>query len=188
MTERYAMIMPRNARVWLAILGLGLFTGVSHAQAPPPSNLIYEIFVRSFADSDNDAKHIGDLKGIVGKLDSYLNDGDPRTNHDLEVGILWLMPVFPSPSYHGYDVTDYRNINGDYGTLDDFKTLDRGGPSSEECASSWTSRSTIPPTSIPGSRKRSPTRARRAATSTSSGQARSGEGAWHPSPAPLARS
>jgi len=36
---------------------------------------------------------------------------------------LWLMPIFPSPSYHGYDVTDYYNVNPQYGTMDDFKTL-----------------------------------------------------------------
>jgi alpha-amylase len=98
----------------------------SHAQpaaTPPPNNLVYEIFVRSFADGDHDPKGIGDLKGIVSKLDGYLNDGKPDTDTDLEVGILWLMPIFPSPSYHGYDVTDFRGINPDYGTLADFKTL-----------------------------------------------------------------
>lgn len=117
--------MKTRLRILLSawFLALGLLSGVSHAQAPPKNNLIYEIFVRSFADGDNDAKHIGDLKGVVGKLDSYLNDGDATTDHDLEAGILWLMPVFPSPSYHGYDVTDYRAINPDHGTLDDFKTL-----------------------------------------------------------------
>ena len=77
----------------------------------------------SFADGDNDSKGIGDLKGIVNQLDRYLNDGDPKTDADLEVGVLWLMPIFPSPSYHGYDVTDFREINPDYGTMGDFKTL-----------------------------------------------------------------
>ena len=97
----------------------------SHAQpvAPAPNNLVYEIFVRSFADGDHDQKGVGDLKGIVSRLDSYLNDGKPETDTDLEVGILWLMPIFPSPSSHGYDVTDYRGINPDYGTMADFATL-----------------------------------------------------------------
>jgi glycosidase len=90
---------------------------------PPASGFVYEIFVRSFADGDNDAKGIGDLRGIVKQLDPYLNDGKADTDHDLEVGVLWLMPIFPSPSYHGYDVTDYRAINPEYGTLADFKAL-----------------------------------------------------------------
>lgn len=82
--------------------------------------VFYEIFVRSFYDSDGDG--IGDLQGIIQKLD-YLNDGDPNTTSDLGVTALWLMPIFPSPSYHGYDVTDYRDIHPDYGTLNDFRAL-----------------------------------------------------------------
>ena len=65
--------------------------------------VLYEIFIRSFYDSDGDG--IGDLPGILEKLD-YLNDGDPDTSTDLGVTALWLMPVFPSNSYHGYDVID----------------------------------------------------------------------------------
>ena len=80
----------------------------------------YEIFVRSFADSDGDG--IGDLKGLTAHLDD-LNDGDPATSTDLGVDAIWLTPIFPSPSYHGYDVTDYRGINPQYGTLDDFDAL-----------------------------------------------------------------
>jgi len=82
--------------------------------------VFYEVFVRSFYDSDGDGN--GDLAGIQEKLD-YLNDGDPATQTDLGVTALWLMPVFVSPSYHGYDVIDYRNIDPDYGTLEDFKRL-----------------------------------------------------------------
>jgi alpha-amylase len=83
-------------------------------------DVFYEIFVRSFYDSDGNG--IGDFKGIIQKLD-YLNDGNPNTDTDLGVTGIWLMPIFPSPSYHGYDVTNYRNVNSDYGTLDDFKLL-----------------------------------------------------------------
>ncbi len=82
--------------------------------------VFYEIFVRSFKDSDGDG--IGDFQGIIQQLD-YLNDGNPETKTDLGIGALWLMPINPSPSYHGYDVTDYKAVNPDYGTLDDFKQL-----------------------------------------------------------------
>ena len=80
----------------------------------------YEIFVRSFSDSDGDG--IGDLRGLTSKLD-YLNDGDDAAGEDLGVNCVWLMPVSESPSYHGYDVTDYRKIEPDYGTNEDFKVF-----------------------------------------------------------------
>ena len=76
--------------------------------------------MRSFSDSDGDG--IGDLQGLISKLD-YLNDGDPDTTDDLGVTALWLMPVDTSPSYHGYDVTDYKTVEPDYGTNEDFKAL-----------------------------------------------------------------
>ena len=82
--------------------------------------VFYEVFVRSFYDSDGDG--IGDLQGVIEKLD-YLNDGDPNTTDDLGVTGIWLMPIFPSPSYHGYDVTNYRDINPDYGSMADFRVL-----------------------------------------------------------------
>ena len=82
--------------------------------------VFYEIFVRSFSDSDGDG--IGDFQGLTAKLD-YLNDGDPATDTDLGVTGLWLMPINDSPSYHGYDSVDYRSINPDYGTLADFQTF-----------------------------------------------------------------
>ncbi len=95
------------------------------APVPAPTNwwqdaVFYEIFVRSFYDSDGDG--IGDFNGITAKLD-YLNDGDPATDTDLGITGLWLMPIFPSPSYHGYDVTDYYAVNPQYGTMDDFRNL-----------------------------------------------------------------
>ena len=74
--------------------------------------VFYEIFVRSFSDSNGDG--IGDFNGITAKL-NYLK----------ELGItgIWLMPINPSPSYHGYDITDYEAVNPQYGTMDDFKNL-----------------------------------------------------------------
>ena len=79
---------------------------------PPEQGVWYEIFVRSFQDSDGDG--VGDLAGVTSRLD-YL----------AELGItgIWLMPIHPSPSYHGYDVEDYYAINPEYGTLEDFQRL-----------------------------------------------------------------
>jgi alpha-amylase len=96
------------------------FVTVSVAQSTYWWNdaVFYEVFVRSFKDSDGDGQ--GDLKGLMSKLD-YLNDGDPATHNDLGVTALWLMPIQQSPSYHGYDVTDYRTVEADYGTNQDFK-------------------------------------------------------------------
>ena len=82
--------------------------------------VFYEIFVRSFYDSDGDG--IGDFNGIIEKMD-YLNDGDPDSNQDLGISGIWLMPINPSPSYHGYDVIDYYDVNPEYGTMEDFKNL-----------------------------------------------------------------
>ena len=82
--------------------------------------VLYEVFVRSFNDSNGDG--IGDLNGLIEKLD-YLNDGDPATTDDLGITGIWLMPVMQSPSYHGYDVTDYYSVNSDYGSNEDFKRL-----------------------------------------------------------------
>lgn len=72
----------------------------------------YEIFVRSFADSNGDG--IGDLNGVTNNLD-YLKE--------LGVSAIWLMPINPSPTYHKYDVTDYYGIDPEYGTMDDFRRL-----------------------------------------------------------------
>ena len=80
----------------------------------------YEVFVYSFYDSNGDG--IGDLKGLTERLD-YINDGDPSTDTDLGCTGIWLMPIMPSPSYHKYDVTDYMDIDPQYGTMEDFKAF-----------------------------------------------------------------
>lgn len=72
----------------------------------------YEVFVYSFYDSDGDG--IGDLKGVEEKLDYIENLGFDG---------IWLMPIFPSPTYHKYDATDYYSIDPDYGTMEDFDSL-----------------------------------------------------------------
>jgi alpha-amylase len=95
----------------------------SFAQAAPRWSrgaTCYEVFVRSFRDSDGNG--IGDLRGLIRSLD-YLNDGNDRTTSDLGVRCLWLMPVSESPSYHGYDVADYYRVDREYGTNEEFKRL-----------------------------------------------------------------
>jgi alpha-glucosidase len=77
--------------------------------------VFYELYPRSFADSNNDG--IGDLKGIDSHLD-YLED--------LGVDAIWITPCFPSPQVDfGYDVSDYENIDPMYGTMNDFEHLAR---------------------------------------------------------------
>lgn len=74
--------------------------------------LMYSVFVRSFRDSNGDG--IGDLQGVIDGLD-YIQS--------LGVDTIWLLPVFKSPSYHGYDTIDYYTVNPDYGTNDDLLRL-----------------------------------------------------------------
>ncbi|MFA6866180.1 MAG: alpha-glucosidase [Clostridia bacterium] len=75
--------------------------------------VIYQIYPRSFCDSNGDG--IGDLKGITSKLD-YLSD--------LGINCVWLSPCYKSPNAdNGYDISDYRDIMDDFGTLDDWKEM-----------------------------------------------------------------
>lgn len=79
--------------------------------------VLYQIYPRSFCDSNSDG--IGDLRGIASKLD-YLK-GTPGS---LDVDIIWLSPIYPSPmADFGYDVSNYTDIDPLYGTLDDFRYL-----------------------------------------------------------------
>ncbi|WP_426702392.1 alpha-amylase family glycosyl hydrolase [Rhodanobacter sp. Col0626] len=104
----------------LSILALGMALAAPAHSTPArdahtataPSGVWYEIFVRSWYDTNGDG--IGDLNGVTAKLD-YLKS--------LGVSGIWLMPINPSPSYHGYDVTDYDGINPQYGTMEDFRHL-----------------------------------------------------------------
>ena len=76
------------------------------------AEIAYQLLVYSFADSDGDG--IGDFQGIIDKLD-YLDS--------LGVTALWLSPIHPAMSYHGYDVVDYAGVNPDFGTMEDFRAL-----------------------------------------------------------------
>lgn len=75
--------------------------------------VVYEIYCKSFCDSDGDG--IGDLRGVMSKLPML---------RDLGVNCIWFTPIYTSPQVdNGYDVADYRNIDPAYGTLDDFREL-----------------------------------------------------------------
>jgi alpha-glucosidase len=111
---------------WMAAVVVGACVVGSSAAAQTSSHAVdaeghqwwqhavfYEIYPRSFADSNNDG--IGDLKGIASKLDYLKNLG---------VDAIWISPCFPSPQVDfGYDVSDYENIDPMYGTLADFDVL-----------------------------------------------------------------
>ena len=82
------------------------------------SAVFYQIYPRSFYDSNNDG--IGDLKGIIEKLD-HLNDGN---GGGLGIDAIWLSPFFPSPQADfGYDVSDYCDVDPIFGSLKDFDSL-----------------------------------------------------------------
>ena len=75
--------------------------------------VVYQIYPRSFQDTNGDG--IGDLPGIISRLD-YLRE--------LGVGVIWLSPIYPSPNVDfGYDVSDYKAIHPDFGTMEDFDRL-----------------------------------------------------------------
>ncbi|MFY0600865.1 MAG: alpha-amylase [Cyclobacteriaceae bacterium] len=76
------------------------------------SNITYQIFIPSFADSNGDG--IGDINGIISKLDYFV---------DLRIDSLWLSPIHSSPSYHKYDVVDYYSVDESYGSIEHFKNL-----------------------------------------------------------------
>lgn len=82
--------------------------------------VFYEIFTGSFSDSDGDG--IGDIRGIINRMD-YLNDGNINSGKSLGIQGIWLTPIFSSPSYHKYDVIDYYEIDSDFGTEEDLKEL-----------------------------------------------------------------
>ncbi|WP_158856937.1 alpha-amylase family glycosyl hydrolase [Lunatibacter salilacus] len=124
MNKQYIKTLVFNFRffTWFFIGGVGFLFCCSPKLANerpndledhwPKAGVTYEIFVRSFYDSDGDG--IGDINGVRENLDHV---------SDLGANAIWFMPIMPSPSYHKYDVTDYKAIHPDYGTLEDFKAL-----------------------------------------------------------------
>src|SRR3954447_6254095 len=76
-------------------------------------SVVYQIYPRSFMDSNGDG--IGDIQGVISKLD-YLKT--------LGVDVVWLSPVYQSPNDdNGYDISDYREIMGEFGTMTDWEEL-----------------------------------------------------------------
>ncbi len=108
---------------WVAILILLIFfSQKSSSQTTIPNRkwwkeaVVYQIYPRSFKDSDGNG--IGDLKGIISKLD-YIKS--------LGVNVVWLNPIYSSPNDdNGYDISDYRNIMKEFGTMKDFDELLKG--------------------------------------------------------------
>lgn len=116
--SRNRLFKPLALLVALA-LGGGTFAdaradAAAAADAPSAqsSGVYYEIFVRAWYDTNGDG--IGDLNGVTAKLD-YLKQ--------LGISGIWLMPINSSPSYHGYDITDYYGINPQYGSTADLEKL-----------------------------------------------------------------
>jgi alpha-glucosidase len=110
--------MKRFAAAFVAAALALTGTPAGATKQPQPwwrSSLLYEIYPRSFGDSNGDG--VGDLNGITRHLD-YMKW--------LGVGGVWLAPVYPSPQIDfGYDISDYRTIDPQYGTLADFDRLER---------------------------------------------------------------
>ncbi len=92
----------------------------NYKAASDDNRVFYEIFVGSFSDSNGDG--IGDLRGIINRLD-YLNDGDPKSGKSLGVEGIWLTPIFTSPSYHKYNASNYLEIDPQFGTMQDLQEL-----------------------------------------------------------------
>ena len=110
------MSISRALRRGAVLLACMPIASLAAQQAAGPAwtrgAVCYEVFVRSFYDSNGDG--IGDLNGLIEKLD-YIDQ--------LGASCIWLMPVAASPSYHGYDVSDYYRVEPAYGSNDDFKRL-----------------------------------------------------------------
>src|SRR6476660_2621171 len=110
-------------RYWFCILLLSLILSPREIFAQNRSEstdrkwwkeaIVYQIYPRSFKDSDGDG--IGDLKGIISRLD-YIKS--------LGVDVVWINPIYSSPNDdNGYDVSDYRSIMSGFGTMADFDSL-----------------------------------------------------------------
>ena len=96
----------------LLILLISMVQTIDAQSLNDSPEVAYEVFVQSYKDSNGDG--IGDLRGLISKLD-YIQE--------LGATMIWLMPIHPSPSYHKYDVMDYYGIHQHYGTMADMDSL-----------------------------------------------------------------
>ncbi len=118
--RHFALILLAFAGLWLSACR-NTTPSTEQKKSPTDANwwkeaIIYQIYPRSFKDSDGDG--IGDLKGIISKLD-YIKS--------LGITGVWINPVFASPSKdNGYDISDYQNIMPAFGTIQDYDTLLKG--------------------------------------------------------------
>ena len=124
MPYEYALVIALLARIWATVAEL-LFILIVYMifkmsrrrrkmkKAWWKEAVVYQIYPRSFCDSNGDG--IGDLQGIISKLDYLKNLG---------VDVIWLSPVYQSPGVdNGYDISDYRAINEEFGTMEEFEEL-----------------------------------------------------------------
>ena len=130
-----AVSLTDQSRLFIAVLSLSIalllsgsagmrlrvLAAETNAEKPAgdagKSSTCYEVFVYSFYDSDHDG--IGDLQGVIRQLDYILGGGEDGLGCDM----IWLMPVFPSPTYHKYDVTDFMAVDPQYGSMEDILQL-----------------------------------------------------------------
>ncbi|MEM8899179.1 MAG: alpha-amylase family glycosyl hydrolase, partial [Bacteroidota bacterium] len=110
--RRYPFFVGLTVSYLISLLGCQHSSDREMNPSVNTEGIAYEIFVQAFADGNGD--DIGDFIGLTAKLD-YLAE--------LGVDMLWLMPIHPSPSYHKYDVTDYKAVHPDYGSMEDFEAF-----------------------------------------------------------------
>src|SRR5688572_21863665 len=107
--------MRISAVLFSVLLASSVSASITFASDAPKAwwsgSVFYQIFVRSFQDSNRDGN--GDFNGITSRLD-YLKSANEKTS--LGIDGIWLTPIHPSPSYHGYDVSDYKSVNPDFGS------------------------------------------------------------------------
>ena len=130
--DKMRSIIKKSLIVILSVISLSLVSCSSMREYKVKDELLvssnvvdnyrvyYEIFVASFSDSDEDG--VGDINGLINRID-YLNDGDDNSGKSLGIEGIWLMPIMPSPSYHKYDVLNYKDIDSSYGTIEEFENF-----------------------------------------------------------------
>ncbi len=120
MKKRSLLIIILAVILMLTTLSVGCGPAAEADSIDDNFRTFYQVFVGSFSDGNGDG--IGDLRGVIDRLD-YLNDGNIHSEKSLGVQGIWLSPIFSSPSYHKYDTTDYYAVDWRFGTEEDLKEL-----------------------------------------------------------------